>query len=352
VPTLAPSAPDRFEGLDGCRGLAALIVLVAHLRFDWLVPHYYLQVDLFFAISGFVLVHAYQHRLATGMSPAGFVLLRIRRLWPLLACGVLLTALVRLPLEGWRTGLPGLVQGLLLIPGDVDPLGWNQDLIRFDPPGWSLLFEFWINVAFAFALHRADRRWLATLLLVSGLGLSVAVWKHNGGSFGSQWMDGLSGGWRASFQFLVGMLLARGWVARPALVRPTGMLTPLAAVGAIALLPAAHGVTRIVDLAIMMALVPLIVVAAANARPSGTLAGLCRLAGRLSYPLYITQSVFMAVNDQVRSAGLLSPAGLLLLRTAMLPCAVALAWFTLRWIDEPLQARFRAARPRLSLAAA
>jgi len=53
---------DSFYMLDGLRGVAAVAVLMMHadplFRPVWMRSAY-LAVDLFFALSGFVLAHAY-----------------------------------------------------------------------------------------------------------------------------------------------------------------------------------------------------------------------------------------------------------------------------------------------------
>src|ERR1700716_4358916 len=83
------SAPLRFEALDALRGVCALLVVLFH------IPIYHalkdvtafanLQfcVDMFFALSGFVLCHAYGHRLNHGAEGIRFTVMRIARLWPL-----------------------------------------------------------------------------------------------------------------------------------------------------------------------------------------------------------------------------------------------------------------------------
>ena len=58
--------PAFFLGLQSLRGVAALIVLLFHIP-AWYAPfseantvrNGYLMVDLFFVLSGFVLMHAY-----------------------------------------------------------------------------------------------------------------------------------------------------------------------------------------------------------------------------------------------------------------------------------------------------
>ena len=79
----------RFEALDALRGVCALLVVLFH------IPIYHalkdvgafanLQfcVDMFFALSGFVLCHAYGQRLNHGAEGVRFTVTRFARLWPL-----------------------------------------------------------------------------------------------------------------------------------------------------------------------------------------------------------------------------------------------------------------------------
>src|ERR1700737_3694172 len=82
-------AAARFEALDALRGICALLVVLFH------IPIYHalkgadafvnLQfcVDMFFALSGFVLCHAYGHRLNDASEGLRFARMRLARLWPL-----------------------------------------------------------------------------------------------------------------------------------------------------------------------------------------------------------------------------------------------------------------------------
>ena len=87
---------SHFDVLDGLRGGAACSVFVFHIG-EMLAPspeqnplrHSYLAVDFFFALSGFVLGHAYDARLASQaaagqrLSKGGFLLRRLIRLHPM-----------------------------------------------------------------------------------------------------------------------------------------------------------------------------------------------------------------------------------------------------------------------------
>jgi peptidoglycan/LPS O-acetylase OafA/YrhL len=64
-----------FIALDGLRCVAALTVLIMHAeRFFPVWPKLgWLSVDCFFALSGFVLAHAYDTKLRDGLGPNTFL---------------------------------------------------------------------------------------------------------------------------------------------------------------------------------------------------------------------------------------------------------------------------------------
>ena len=51
----------------------------------------YLAVDLFFVLSGFVLAHAYDQKIARGMGTIDFMRIRLIRLYPIYCLGTLLS---------------------------------------------------------------------------------------------------------------------------------------------------------------------------------------------------------------------------------------------------------------------
>ena len=156
----------RFEALDALRGVCALLVVLFH------VPVYHalkdigsfanLQfcVDMFFALSGFVLCHAYGQRLNDGAEGIRFIVLRFARLWPL---HIVILALF----VGLETGkfvfsradtafaldsqafAPGrsvweIVTNILFLQSfNLHPgMSWNG-------PAWSAAVEFYVSILFA-----------------------------------------------------------------------------------------------------------------------------------------------------------------------------------------------------------
>ena len=159
-------APVRFEALDALRGICALLVVLFH------IPIYHalkgaesfvnLQfcVDMFFALSGFVLCHAYGHRLNNGREGLRFAWMRFARLWPLhmvmlgLFVAIEVSKLVFMRADGslaldlqpfgsghspWQ-----LVTNVLFLQSFNlhSGLTWNG-------PAWSAAVEFYVSLLFA-----------------------------------------------------------------------------------------------------------------------------------------------------------------------------------------------------------
>jgi peptidoglycan/LPS O-acetylase OafA/YrhL len=161
-----PQSSVRFEALDALRGICALLVVLFH------IPIYHalkgaesfvnLQfcVDMFFALSGFVLCHAYGHRLNDGSDGLRFAWMRFARLWPLhvvmlgLFVAIEVSKLVFMRADGSLTldSQPfgaghspwELVTNMLFLQSFNlhSGLTWNG-------PAWSAAVEFYVSLLFA-----------------------------------------------------------------------------------------------------------------------------------------------------------------------------------------------------------
>ena len=85
---------SRLSGLDALRGVAAIMVVLLHVNHlagdaGWFTAGY-LAVDLFFMLSGYVLARTFDRRLESDLSAMDFLVIRLRRLWPVMAVGALL----------------------------------------------------------------------------------------------------------------------------------------------------------------------------------------------------------------------------------------------------------------------
>ena len=182
----------RFEALDAWRGICALLVVLFHFCFIFtspltdhrLVSNAYLCVDFFFVLSGFVVCHAYGHRLTDAGSWVGFVVRRFGRLWPLhaamLAAFVVFICLVNVlphpdrfdltwgPSEYSAVAIP--LHILLLNAVNLHGMAWNA-------PSWSIGAEFYTYLLFGAASLLLARRltWAAAMLAVASVGLLAMV---------------------------------------------------------------------------------------------------------------------------------------------------------------------------------
>lgn len=160
-------AKHRYLALDGLRGVAALLVVLFHVRWPnhatdtAFVRNAYLAVDLFFVLSGFVIAANYSTRIADLRNLRRFMCLRFFRTYPLhIATLLLLVGLEVGKLVAQNAGVAApthapfsdgnssasLAANVLLLHGlgVLDTLGWNS-------PSWSISCEFAAYLVFALA---------------------------------------------------------------------------------------------------------------------------------------------------------------------------------------------------------
>lgn len=300
----------HFEVLDGLRGTAALLVVAFHIQgitvlFDaqrLLLPHAYLAVDFFFALSGFVVGYAYDDRWST-MTTRQFLTRRLIRLHPLVLLGAVLGLLSYIgdPFAGNRQDAPVMLivaafaAALLALPSAPLPnrLGDSHPL---NAPAWTLLQEYIGNLAYALVLRRLKTPWLAGATMVAGLA-SVAT-AMSLGSYDTGW--GLHNFWgapvRLAYPFMAGLLLFR---LHHRLPRWRVGFLPLSVILLLAFAAPAMPTDGVIKLNglyqafCVVILFPAIIVAGRHSQGGPTMAHLCRTAGQISYPLYITHYPFV-----------------------------------------------------------
>lgn len=290
--TRGATSPERFEALDGLRGIAALAVAFGHA-----FPGHRntaLAVDFFFILSGFVLAHSYGERLEQGLSFAKYMRARTIRLFPMIGLGTAIGFL----------SFPGIPWGTLLVPVP------GKFMYPMDRPAWSLLFEMTASVFLGLGLWRKWR--LVPLTIIGALALTLAIFhagKVDQGIALDQFHYGLT---RVFYGFGMGALIYR--------FRPKFSLPPLLLCAVLAAILLQPWSPWYYQLAMVLALCPLIVAAAANA-PSFPGA---KYLGDLSYPLYIVHWPIYALTPAL-------PAPL------QLALAIGVAWAALKLYDEPVR---------------
>lgn len=337
-----------MAALTGLRGVAALTVYVAHSRFDDLVPAlkpvcawfewHAFAVDLFFMLSGFVLMQVYAGRLASSSSAGwrSYARARLARVFPLhlatLAAAMGIYGCGSLLLGKWPVYLTwqALLTNVFLVqnwPGTFQ--------LSINLPSWSLSVELfcylvWLPVLVLLAgrLRSAWNvvPWLAVLLVVRGslVGEAIAGWESLV---------------RGSTSFLAGGLLQRLHTDRPARVLAFATVAAALAFLGLRTWTAATGHAS----AAVLATFPVLILGLAQ--PLGTwvhraLASRPMLhLGDLSYSLYLWQApVALITCYQVRPRlqGLPVAVGALWLGVEVL-LMLALAALSYRKLELPLR---------------
>lgn len=365
-PAAAPR--QRYEILDGLRGVAALLVIWYHVfeafatsPVDQRFNHGYLAVDFFFVLSGFVIGHAYDSRWQRGMTAGRFIVRRIIRLQPMVIIGVLLgvVSFIIQGCERWdgtavstSAVIASFLFGLFMLPalpGTMPEVRGNGEMFPLNGPSWSLFFEYIGSIGYALWLHRLSRRGLWIFTVLSGVALAVWTLSDMSGSyhtgFGWSMADyGFVGGLlRLSFSFSAGLLMARGF--KPMRVGACGFAVCSALIVAMLAMPyiTTDGSKSIAnacyDLICTFLVFPAVVyIGASTPNGSGVSDRVCRFLGSISYPVYIIHYPMMYLfYAYVWSEGL-TFAQTWPVAAAICLGAIILARLFLKYYDEPLRA--------------
>ncbi|MGN6610351.1 MAG: acyltransferase family protein [Angustibacter sp.] len=248
----SPTAPPRrplITALTGLRAVAALWVVLFHYRSDVLtlapalrplapvMSAGYLGVDVFFALSGFVLAYNYAASMGHWDSRAtrGFWRNRIARVWPVhvvtLHLDLLQAAVIGtlgITAGGHRRTVSAYVENLTMTHA------WWNDRPSFNAPAWSISAEWAAYLAapvLFVALARLRRRATAALLAAGLYAVMLtifALWALQNGNVPH------AGMLRLATEFGAGALMWRVYRSRPQWL---GRLTlPLAAALALVVL--------------------------------------------------------------------------------------------------------------------
>jgi len=297
--TLTTEKPKRFYALDAIRGLAALAVVFYHYtqhnKLDW-VHGAWVAVDIFFILSGFVLMHSYSKKVAQGMTFAQFGQSRLARLGPMYIVGLLLgigaavlsiNAYPESPIQPHNLAKAASLNLILLPYFNRNNWPFGAETIHgtvfpLNDPAWSLFFEAFVNFVFFAYLYRFRKINLAASVGLTGLlfvGLTLSLHQLNPGARGDFFWLGFP---RVLFEFFLGVLIYSfydHYPKTPSLVCILLLLVVSAGFfsnkGAIALV---NGII----------LAPLLIAALAKIAVSGVGIGVCKWLGDISYPLYVT----------------------------------------------------------------
>ena len=353
---------SHYQALDGLRGTAAFSVLLFHIC-EMLVPdlahnpmpHTFLAVDFFFALSGFVLGHAYDARMSVesagerrALTLGGFLKSRVIRLHPMIILAMLIAVTVYLldPFvgDGQRIGvkLPGLTLAatfglsllLLPTPGLPNTFGETHSM---NGPSWTLFQEYVANLLYGLFGQKLGLK--LHLFLCAGSGVALAVTALQFGDLGHGW--GWSDFWvapvRLACPFLIGLLVSRQKLRLP-LRYPFFILS--AVLLAVFFAPVMGRWNWLFEAGCVIFLFPIILAAgtADGDDVSGWQGALCRFMGELSYPLYIVHYPFIYLFAHWNWSTHPDPLRLGLVATTLYVGVVALAYCLSRWYDRPVRA--------------
>ncbi|MFC9646730.1 acyltransferase family protein [Streptomyces mirabilis] len=278
-----------YRTLHGIRGVAALCIVALHSPrlFGPVSTFLGMAVDLFFALSGFVLAHAYETRLRQGMTPLAFLRQRLVRLYPLYGLGLLLGIVHALlcihyksPTQDWSWGklLITLPFSVFMLPAPV-----LEGLYPLNGPMWSIFFELLANllwVVFWRPLQSA-KILVCAVLVCGGLYSYAALMYWGTPALGLTWATFPGGLARVCYSFGAGLLVHR---LRHQLRTPSvPPLMLLAALPGMALFSPGP----IAQLVSVLLVFPLVVLLGARNEPRGGSQGVYDSLGKASYCVYV-----------------------------------------------------------------
>ncbi len=225
---------NKLQNVQALRGIAVLAVVFFHLiiierRYggtqtilpDW-VAFGMFGVDLFFVISGFVMVTVTQGKFQNLRQAFLFLYHRVSRIYPLYWVYTTLALLVFLIMPGWVNSSQGgrvdILASYLLLPNELLPLV---------QVGWTLIHEIYFYLVFFVLMLVLPERFLFIGLLVWGVVIAVF-----GRSFGSLTYNLVFH--PLTLEFIIGCLLAVHYHKLRAVKINGGILVLLACLGMLA----------------------------------------------------------------------------------------------------------------------
>ena len=356
-----PDSKNHYAILDGLRGVAAVMVVVFHLfeahstsNQDQMINHGYMAVDFFYVLSGFVIGYAYDDRWSK-MTVKDFFKRRLIRLHPMVVMGMIVGAIAfyfgasnffpaisHVPV--WKMLLIMLIGCTLLpVPVSMDIRGWHE-MHPLNGPGWSLFFEYVVNILYALFIRKFSNKALAVLVFLSGCAL---IYLSLFGGHGD-----IIGGWslepeqlrigitRVMYPFFAGLLLSR--VGKLTSIKHAFAICSTLVV-VIFIVPRIGGTNQLwmnglYDAVCIIILFPLIVYIGASGELKGKYTSkISKFLGDISYPIYITHYpliyIYTAwVADNKLSISKAYPVALLVLFIS-----IAFAYACFKLYDEPMR---------------
>jgi hypothetical protein len=216
----------KIDLIQALRGIAAMLVVLFHVRNVFNVGQYNIGerlfgqgamgVDLFFIISGFIMVYTSSHR-EGAKAAIKFMLNRVTRILPLYALItiVFISFFNSHGFNWWRdkANILTFVKSMLFIPSDFHaaPPFYGYALIMV---GWTLCYEMLFYLMFAFALIFGKYKWaiLYTVFFILLVAVPLAFGNFRTDAFAQKEYRFAFLNFATSpmlLEFLIGILIAR-----------------------------------------------------------------------------------------------------------------------------------------------
>ncbi|KAB0643692.1 acyltransferase family protein [Burkholderia latens] len=314
---------QKFEILDGLRGIAAISVMLMHFLQDLPIPilqSAYLSVDVFFMLSGFILTYSYGERLRHGTWLDTYLKRRVIRLYPMICIGITIgfVSLVVMKMNSSAAFSLGnlaaatgqnyfvvpylgrfLVSGFAGAANHGLPAVNDPGVFPLNPPAWSLFFESFASVALVAAIRISERNLLRLAYACFGAFVvyGVLVGFDNGKIsviLNQGWSaDNFMGGFfRVGYGFLLGVAIGKMYDANLS-AKPHWFIAGLVKndymlfVAFVMVVAFPTSIKGTYSMAILLFVAPALVYRGAMLTPSGkTMARISAFLGWISYPLY------------------------------------------------------------------
>lgn len=337
----------HYEILDGLRGVAAIGVLIYHFM-EIIIPNYdlnfiahgHLAVDFFFCLSGFVIAYAYDTRIGK-IGALTFMKLRLIRLHPLVFLGAILglISFIADPFSnlyssyGPMNTLLMFLSSSFMVPFAAVPERYNN-FFHFNPPTWSLFWEYVANIFYAVLLVRLKHAWLWILTVLAAGVLVYESYTSGHLSVGWGGTNFWGGGVRVFYSFLIGMMLYRQkWIIRSR--------TPFWLLGILLfitfLIPFREATNWWADALVVLFYFPLLVAIGAGAVGSNTVNRACNFLGEISYPLYMVHYPFIWLLFSWIEKTKPSMSQMMTVAVIGVPALILFAYLILKKVDEPIR---------------
>jgi len=327
-----------FRSVQAMRGVAALMIVLLHiLIITGLTPpaieENFLSagIDIFFVISGFVMVVATRGKT---IGFAGFMCARLERIVPLywlamLACLLLIAASGRGVIPPWRE--------IALAYAFIPYTDSNGEMTPFLSLGWTLSYELYFYLAFGATLWLAWRRQLLGLAAIFAVAILLRNVIGHTSAAAFRFTSPLP------FEFLAGALLAHLTLGRR-LHAATGLA--LASAGAVlAVILSDRDLPRTICFGIPALFFVAGAVALEQKLASATLTPILLL-GDASYSLYLSHPLTLGLLNRLPFP-FFQDLSLAAVPIAMAICALA-AIGCYRFVERPMLDRMRSMRKGLA----